>query len=73
MSRQLERALEAARKANAKAADLERHAKLVELSVQQTKQLRAKAYRDAEETNVEINILLQERPASMRESAEGSE
>lgn len=59
MSRTLERALATARKAEAKAKAIEQHEKLLALSLEQTKHIRAKDYRAAEEANVEANVILQ--------------
>jgi hypothetical protein len=59
MSKQLEKAMEAERKAADKRAAIERHERLITLSLQQTKLLRAKDYAAAEGANVEINMILQ--------------
>lgn len=59
MSKQLEKALAAARKAEAKAKAIEQHEQLLRFSIEQTKHVRAKQYRDAEECNVSANTILQ--------------
>jgi len=58
VTKALERALENARKAQEKAAELERHERLVALSVQHTKLLRASDYAAATAVNDEIKALL---------------
>lgn len=59
MSKTLEKALARAKREADKAAGIERHERMVALSLQQTKLLRAKEYGDAEEVNIEINAMLQ--------------